>query len=438
VSLPSDRLKAALHCQKFMSTHLSLKPQISLWGAILLGLGAILGTGVFVSLAVAANIAGSQILAAIGIGAFVALCNGLSAAQLAAAHPVSGGTYAYGYRYLNPWAGFTAGWLFLLAKSASAATAALGVAKYAAWGWDGAIALIVVLVMTLVAALGVQKSNQVNLVIVGITLLALISFAVMGGVGGSYPFTLSEPGSKPGWSGLLEASALMFVAYTGYGRITTMTEEVQHPQRTIPIAVITTLSLTLLLYLAVAIGAIRVIGSATGFGALLSQNQPPLRVVAMQLSPQLGLLMQIGAVTAMLGVLLNLILGLSRVLMAMGRTGDMPKSFARLNQKQTTPTIAVWVMGLIVAGLVTIGDIKTTWSFSAFNVLAYYSLTNLAALRLPPEQRLYPRWVAVVGLISCATLAFWVEPQIWQMGLGLMATGLIWKAGMNYYYANRD
>jgi basic amino acid/polyamine antiporter, APA family len=420
-----------------MSTHLSLKPQISLWGAILLGLGAILGTGIFVSLAVAANIAGSQIFTAIGIGALVALCNGLNAAQLAAAHPVSGGTYAYGYRYLNPWAGFTAGWLFLLAKSASAATAALGVAKYGGWGWDGAIALGVVVAMTLVAALGIQKSNQANLLIVGITLLALISFAAMGGVGGTHPFTLSEPGIKPGWPGLLEASALMFVAYTGYGRITTMTEEVQHPQRTIPIAVITTLSLTLLLYLAVAVGAIRVMGSATAFGALLSQNQPPLQVLAMQLSPYLGMLMQIGAVTAMLGVLLNLILGLSRVLMAMGRTGDMPKSVARLNQAQTTPTIAVWMTGVIVAGLVTIGDIKTTWSFSAFNVLAYYSLTNLAALRLPPEQRLYPRWVAIIGLISCATLAFWVERQIWQIGLGLIAIGLIWKAGINHYYANR-
>ncbi len=417
-----------------------LKPQIGLFGAVFLGLGSILGTGVFVSLAIATSVAGSGIFWAIGLAAATALCNGLSAAQLAAAHPVSGGTYAYGYRYLSPWAGFIAGWLFLLAKSASAATAALGLAKYfvAFMHWETGqslgIALLAVLTMTTIAAWGIQRSNRVNTIIVSFTLVALLGLITIGGIEtGQHPRLLGASAqAEPGIAAILEASALMFVAYTGYGRITTMTEEVHQPQRTIPIAVVSTLLLTMLLYMGVAMVMVRLVGFTPAIDTPVSPLQfPPLQVAAAGLPWGIETVISIAAITAMLGVLLNLILGLSRVLMAMGRQGDMPKQFARLNPAQTTPTIAVWGMGIVIAILVSIGNVKTTWSFSAFNVLAYYSLTNLAALRLPTNDQLYPRWTAVLGLISCATLAFWVEPIIWQLGVGLIAIGVVWKGLIN-------
>jgi basic amino acid/polyamine antiporter, APA family len=133
------------------------------------------------------------------------------------------------------------------------------------------------------------------------------------------------------------------------------------------------------------------------------------------------------AIVALLGVLLNLILGLSRVWLAMGRQGDMPRQLAQLNRAQTTPTLAVWLTGGLIALLVAIGNVKTTWSFSAFNVLIYYTLTNLAALRLPESDRRYPRWIAVVGLFSCLSLAFWVERSVWQWGIALIAVGCLGK-----------
>ena len=105
-----------------------LQRELGLAGATVTGLGSILGTGVFVSLAIAAGITGPSVILAIVLAAGLALCNALSSAQLAAAHPISGGTYEYGYKYLSPRLGFTAGWLFLCAKTASAATAALGFA----------------------------------------------------------------------------------------------------------------------------------------------------------------------------------------------------------------------------------------------------------------------------------------------------------------------
>src|SRR2546430_12959098 len=104
-----------------------LKRELGMFGAVMIGLGAMVGTGVFVSIGVAAGVAGPAAILATALAAAVALCNALNIAQLAAAHPVSGGTYEYGYIYLNPWLGFTAGWGFLITKSASAGTAALGV-----------------------------------------------------------------------------------------------------------------------------------------------------------------------------------------------------------------------------------------------------------------------------------------------------------------------
>ena len=101
-----------------------LKRELGIFGAVMMGLGSIIGTGIFVSVGIGAGVAGPAVLLAIALAAVVASCNGISSAQLAANHPVSGGTYEYGYRYLNPRLGFIAGWLFLLAKSASAATAA--------------------------------------------------------------------------------------------------------------------------------------------------------------------------------------------------------------------------------------------------------------------------------------------------------------------------
>jgi APA family basic amino acid/polyamine antiporter len=134
----------------------------------------------------------------------------------------------------------------------------------------------------------------------------------------------------------------------------------------------------------------------------------------------------VGAITAMLGVLLNLILGLSRVLLAMGRRSDMPTLFGRLDASGTTPGPAVLMMGAIVAALALIGDVRTTWSFSAFTVLIYYAITNLAALYIPASGRLFPRWISAAGLASCALLAFFVEPLIWGIGLCLIAVGLVW------------
>jgi len=400
-----------------------------------MGLGSIVGTGVFVSLSIAAGVAGPAVVVAVALAAFVALFNGLSSAQLAASHPVSGGTYEYGYRYLHPRLGFAAGWMFLCAKSASAATAALGFSGYwlNALGVDEAlhvpVAAGIVGVLTVIVLAGLKLSKTANAVMVALTLGALGYFVVAGlpaalrngGTNFAGLFAFNEP------AGLLHATALLFVAYTGYGRIATLGEEVREPEKTIPRAIVTALTVTMLLYVAVATVAVAAAG-AGAFTATVQAQVAPLESIARGFGA-LGAahVLAVGAMTAMLGVLLNLILGLSRVLLAMGRRRDMPGCFAKLNAAGTTPPWAVLAVGALILGLVFIGNVKTTWSFSAFTVLVYYALTNLAVLRLPPEQRRFPRAFAWAGLAACVFLAFWVEHEIWLAGLGLLAAGLVWQ-----------
>jgi APA family basic amino acid/polyamine antiporter len=411
-----------------------LRRELGVGGAALMGLGSILGTGVFVSIGIAAGIAGPSVVLAVALGAVVATFNGLNSAQLAASHPVSGGTYEYGYRYLGSHLGFTAGWMFLAAKSASAATAALGFGGYVAIlaGWEPTTGLLIglglgsVVVLTVIVLSGIRRSNVANTVVVSITVVALGCFVVFGIPEFDADRFRSFFGDDGDAAGFLEATALMFVAYTGYGRIATLGEEVRSPRRTIPRAIVITLASTMLLYVSVAAVGVGAAGSS-GLAEATDRAAAPLEVVARDFDvPGIDTVVAVGAVTAMLGVLLNLVLGLSRVLLAMGRRRDVPSRLGRLDPTGTTPTAAVIVVGIVVASLVLVGDVKTTWTFSAFTVLLYYAITNLAALRIPDAQRLFPRWVAVAGLVACLGLAFWVDPAVWAAGLGLVAAGLGW------------
>ena len=398
-----------------------LQRVVGLPGAILMGLGSIMGAGVFVTLGLGEQIAGPSMLLALALAAVVAICNGLSSAQLAANHPVSGGTYEYGHRWLTPSLGFTAGWMFLCAKAASAATAALGFAMYLAPDYVLPVSLATVAGLTVITLTGMQRSNAVNAVIVSAVLLTLLAFVAVGAPALRTKGELLQPFFDANrLPELFEATALMFVAYTGYGRIATLGEEVREPRRTIPIAIILTLGLSTLLYLGV---------SAVSLAHADGQGFQSLILIAEKVGgTALGIALTAGAALALVSVLLNLLLGLSRVALAMGRRGDLPKATARVTESSKVPAAATLLVSAVIAGLVCIGDMKLTWSFSAFTVLIYYAVTNLCAIRLKTKERLYPAWISYLGLLSCLSLAFFVEWRVILTSLGLIAFGLIWNA----------
>jgi APA family basic amino acid/polyamine antiporter len=362
-------------------TDQQLKRELGMGGAVVTGLGSIVGTGAFVAIGIASSSWGDAVIWAIPLAALVAVFNGMSSAFLAGRFPVAGGTYEYGYRALNPWLGFSAGWLFIMAKTASAATAALGIGLYL--GADSPfVPLAAVLVVTALVLAGMRRTALVNSLLVTLTVAAIAWFTWNGVTGssmGNLPVLVKQPSEA-----LLAATAFLFVAYTGYGRIATLGEEVKEPETIIPRAVLITLAIAALLYLGVEVGG-RAMGGEN-WGAVLELGFLDMPFVTF------------GAITAMLGVLLNLILGLSRVWLAMGRRGDMPRGLARLDRR-SEPSRAIALSAVLVAALTLLGDIGLAWSFSAMTVLLSGHQPGCAGL----DRGRPPGWL---GLGNCVFLSF--------------------------------
>ncbi|MBN8603210.1 MAG: APC family permease [Planctomycetes bacterium] len=404
----------------------SLQRRIGLAGATAFGLGAILGTGVFVTVVTATQQHGATVLIGIALAALAAVCNGLSSAQLAAAFPVSGGTYEYAYRVLNPWLGFTAGWLFLCAKCASAAAATLGAASYVQlWLPHTAqipavlIAVMILFCVGLITLSGIRWANGFNLVLVVVSLSSLAFFVGEVALSQERHEVQVVPSSSLSVWGTLQAAAIMFVAFTGYGRIATLGEEVQAPRRTIPRAVIVTLILTAGVYLCVALATLRLL-------SISDSAEPPQNLLELA-SPHVSHLaivwLTVGALAAMLAVENNLILGLSRVVLAMGRRGDLPARLAQLNQQNTSPTAALILVVMSIGLVILISDFKIAWEFSALTVLVYYGITNVCALRLDKSQRLFPPWVSILGVMLTFGLAVFIQPKVWGVAAVLLLLG---------------
>lgn len=399
-----------------------LRRELGLLDAVGVGFGAIVGAGIFVVTGVAAGIAGPAFLVGLLVAAVAATCNALSSAQLAARYPRSGGTYEYGYRVLNPWAGFAAGWMFLASKISAAGTVALGLAGYLDALVPGlhprVVAVGAVAAFTLLNYFGVRRSSRANLAIVAVSLGALLTFVIVGA--GSFRMENLRPFAPGGWRAMMEAAAILFFAYTGYARIATLAEEVREPRRTIPRAIVLTLSGAVLLYAAVAAVAVGVVGAAR-----MAATPAPLREAALALPhPWAATVVAVGGVTAMLGVILSQLLGLSRMAFAMARRGDLPRVLEVVHPRYGVPGRAVLAIGAVAAVVAATGTLRGVASAASFTILVYYGIANLAALRMPREDRLYPDLIPMIGLLGCAVLAISLAPSVILAGVAVLATGL--------------
>jgi APA family basic amino acid/polyamine antiporter len=385
-------------------------------------MGAIVGAGIFVVSGLAVDLAGASVLMAVVLAGIVAAGNALSSAQLAAAYPRTGGTYEYGYQLFGPWIGYTAGWMFLVAKLTAAATVALGFGAYLEWlaprvdpRWGAAAAVVL---FTVLVRAGIRRTSRANLVLVTLSVGSLFVF-IVGAAPAVDPSRLASAVAVDG--GTLRAAALMFFAYTGYARIATLGEEVEQPRITIPRAVIITLAAAGTLYVAVCLILIGIDAA----GPLGATGAPLLRAARATGSGWLEPVVVFGAGAAMLGVLLNQILGISRMLFAMGRRSDLPAGLAALDPQSSEPTTAVLVTGAIIAVLTLTGVWSVLITISAFSILVYYGIANASALRLDAEHRLYPHAIAVVGLVGCMLLAASLAPATVLVGLGALVAGLV-------------
>jgi APA family basic amino acid/polyamine antiporter len=410
----------------------ALARRLGVGDAVVIGLGSMIGAGVFAAFAPAARAAGTGLLVGLGIAAVIAYCNATSSAQLAAAYPTSGGTYIYGRERLGHWWGFAAGWGFVVGKTASCAAMALTFATYAAPGpsWaQRAAAVAAVLALASLNYRGVTRTVLLTRVLV-VTSLTALAVVVVGIVAGGR----ADRANLGGWPdlgaggpyGILQAAGLLFFAFAGYARIATMGEEVRDPQRTIPRAIPIALAVTVVVYLVVGVATLL----AAGPDQLAAATAPLTTAVQAAGAGGLAPVVRVGAALAALGALLGLIAGVGRTSLAMARHRDLPGWLAAVHPRYRVPHRAELGLAVVVSVLVATVDLHSVIGFSSFGVLIYYVIANAAAFTQPAGQRRWPRWLNVLGAAGSLILVVTLPWQSVVAGTVMFAVGLAGRAAV--------
>ena len=393
--------------------------------AVVVGLSAMLGAGVFSAYAPASASAGSLLLVALAIAAFVAFCNAVASAQLAAVYPSSGGTYLFGREVLGPWWGFVAGWGFVIGKTASCAAMAMTFAYYLFP--DTSVlqrlsAAVAVVALTALNLRGITRTVVAAKVLVTITVLVLVFFVVLVGTRESVVPNAALASAEP--YGVLQAAGLLFFAFAGYARIATLAEEVRHPEM-IGRAILIAFSVAVTLYAVIGVVSVKVLGSS-----LAAADAPLMSAVDAVGASWAGPIVRCGAVAASLGALLALIAGVSRTMLAMARERDLPSPFATVDERHQIPAAAQIAVGVVVVLLVLLADLRGAIGFSSFGVLTYYFVTNASAFRQPCGQRRWPRAFNILGMAGCAVLVATLPWQAVALGALVLAGGVLGRAAL--------
>jgi APA family basic amino acid/polyamine antiporter len=393
--------------------------------AVVIGLGSMMGAGVFAAFAPAAAAAGSGLLLGLVAAAVVAYCNATSSAQLAAQYPTSGGSYFYGRQRLGEWPGFVAGWGFVVGKTASCAAMAVTAAAYAVPGptWAQRLAgVAAVVALTAVNLRGITRTARLAGVLVACTLVVLAVLVAAVGFSGEASMARITV-TATNWHGVLQSAGLLFFAFAGYARVATLGEEVRRPERTIPRAIQLALAVVVLVYLAVAVAALAAAGPDR-----LAGSPTPLAVAAQAVGAGWAIpVLRVGGVLAALGSLLALVAGVGRTSLAMAREGDLPRWLASVGARHRVPDHAQVALAVVVVVLVLTTDLRGVIGFSSFGVLVYYGIANASAFTQRREHRRWPRGLQVLGMVGCALLAATLPRGDVLVGLGVFAVGLAYR-----------
>ncbi len=407
-----------------MSNPQALARRLGTFDAVVIGLGSMIGAGVFAAFTPAAAAAGSGLLIGLAVAALVAFCNATSSAQLAAIYPTSGGTYIYGRERLGPWSGYLAGWGFVIGKTASAAAMAMTFAAYAAPdGWQRPVAITAVIVLTAVNYHGVTRTAGLTRILVVAVLVALaIAVAACWGGSGANPATVLGDGLLAhGAYGILQSAGLLFFAFAGYARIATMGEEVRDPKRTIPRAIGIALGITVVIYAVIAVTVL----AALGPDGVAGTRTPLAAGVGAGSWAWAEPIVRIGAAVASLGALLALIAGLGRTSLAMAREHDLPHWLATVHPRYKVPHRAEATLAVGICAVISVADLRGAIGFSSFGVLIYYLVANISAFTQPSTDRRYPKAIQVLGALACVVLVATLPPLSVGLGILMFVAGII-------------
>ena len=401
-----------------------LKREIGLFGATALGIGAIIGSGIFIVTGIVAGIAGPGMIVSVIIAGIIAVFSAMSVAELAAFLPKEGGTYAYAQHLISPFAGFTAGWIWIFSNIFVGAAVSLGFAQYFATLFPAIpvklIAVVICLVFIFINYIGLKESVVFNNILVTAKVLILLFFVGFG-LGFFRPGNF-VPLAPEGSIGILSGAALIFFAYTGFARVTLMAEEVKDPEKTMPRSIYLALGISTGIYLLVSGVAVGLAGAP----ALAHSGSPLADAIGITGSSGAVLVISLGAMIATASVLLTTIMGISRIVFSMARSQDLPPLLGRIHPRFSTPHYAVAITGACMIAAVLLADLVLVVAVSTFAMLIFYLIANIAALRLPREHRRYPTLVPAIGALSCIGLAAFLSPVSWVIGCIGLLIGVTW------------
>lgn len=437
-----------------------LKRTLGPWNLLFLGVGCIIGAGIFVRTGNAAALhAGPAVLLSFVVAGFVCALAGLCYAELSSTLPVSGSAYTYSYTTIGEFAAWIMGALLLLEYGLAASVVAVGWSGYVSsllgdYGIhippaltgpighpleldDGRTittvfnvpALAVSLALTVLLVIGVSESAKFNNVIVAIKAGVIVAFIIIGGVIAIQNFdTLSanwdpfipEPTGKDGefgWSGILRAASIVFFAYIGFEAVSTAGQEAKNPGRDMPFGIIGSLLVCTILYILVSV----VLTLVVNYKDL---NVPdPVAVAVDAFGPQwswFAKIIKAGAIVGLTSVVLVLMYGQTRIFYTMSRDGLLPRVFSRVHPKYKTPWVNTLIVGTLTGFAAGAFDINTLGDMTSVGTLAAFGIVCLSVIWLRQTHPQLPRGFKVplypvlpaVGIVACFALIFTVEQRV--------------------------
>jgi len=402
-----------------------LKPTLRLWDAVAINVGAIVGAGIFVVTGIASGHAGSALALSMLIAAVISLFTAFSFSELVSWQPREGSIYEYAYQLISPFVGFLTGWMWIVSNTFAGSAVALGFAHYFCSifplpppNW---IAAFLCASFTILNFLGVRESAFLNNILVTAKLGILGFFVIYGML--YVDFSNFIPFNPFQW-GVLSGAFYIFFAYGGLARVAVIAEEVKDARRNVPRAILISLTISTIIYILVGLVSVGLIGA----DKLAETKSPLMEAIRASKNPLAAHIVSAGGLIATASVLLTTILGISRMAYAMARRGDLPQVLGKLHSKYNTPHYSIGIFGGIIILLVLLIDIASVVAVSNFALLFYYTLANVAALKLKIEKRRYTPIVSVFGAVTCMILLVFTvlaSPHAFAMGGLTLAAGAI-------------
>lgn len=415
---------------------LELKRDVSLFTAIMYGVGIILGAGVYALIGEAAALAGNSVWLSFVFAAVVAAFTGLSYMELISMFPKSAAEYVYVKNaFQNKMLAFNVGWIEIFADTIAASAVSLGFAGYfnALFGTPIVLtALVLIFIMSVINFWGIKESSRLNVIFTVVEIAGLLFIVLLALYFGRYG-SVNYLEMPHGLGGTLSAAALIFFAYIGFEDLANISEEVKDARKNVPKALMISVVITTVIYILIGLAVV----SLVSWQDLAASKAPLAFAVSSVLGERAFWAMSIIALFATANtVLICMIVG-SRMMYGMGRDGSLPKALSKIHKKRRTPYVAVFATMILAMSFVLLGNISVVASITDVGTFYIFIFVNASAIvlryRMPEKKRTFRTPLNIgkfpvipfIGLLSSLILVYYLDINAIVIGLGAVLAGVV-------------